>query len=272
VLVSEEAQLIIASNRAENTVAIFSPCPDPEVSKVAVGVHSNGLAYGHGQRQVLVASVGDPAIPGSHTLSVVSLDDRAMRAEITVPGRTRWAVHDPDAMAFYLNIADPAQIVVVEARRADRISRAYPIPSAGPHGLDLDTHRLFCACDSGVLVTLDARSGRVLGRIPLSGSPDVVTFDRVRKCLYVAVGDPGTIDMFDTKTMQKLGSCDRNGRAHLCPRTRWRPALRLPPRRPSGSNLSDRRPRNPGEHMRKTQAKRRIDALAMTRRTKTHRA
>jgi len=115
-----------------------------------------------------------------------------------------------------VNTADPAQIVVVEAGHSDRISRAYPIPSAGPHGLDLDldTHRLFCACDSGVLVTLDARSGRVLGRIPLSGSPDVVTFDRVRKCLYVAVGDPGTIDMFDTKTMQKLGSVATETGAH----------------------------------------------------------
>ena len=216
VLVSDEAQLIIASNRAENTIAIFSPGPDPHVSKVAVGVRPNGLAYDHGRRQILVGNVGDPAIPGSHTLSVVSLDDRAVRAEITVPGRTRWAVYDPDALAFYVNIADPAQIVVVDARRPDRISRAYSIPSAGPHGLDLDldTHRLFCACDAAVLVTLDARSGKVLGQNPLSGSPDVVFFDRVRNRLYVAVGDPGVIDVFDTKAMEKLGSVATEIGAH----------------------------------------------------------
>jgi DNA-binding beta-propeller fold protein YncE len=216
VVVSEEGQLIVASNRAENTIAIFPPGPHPEVSKVAVGVRPNGLAYDQGRRQILVANVGDPAIPGSHTLSVVSLDDRAVRAEIAVPGQTRWTVYDPDAMAFCVNIADPAQIVVVDARRPDRISRDYSIPSAGPHGLDLDldTHRLFCACDSGVLVTLDARSGRVLAQNPLSGSPDVVFFDPVRKCLYVAVGDPGTIDVFDTKTMVKLGSVATEKGAH----------------------------------------------------------
>jgi DNA-binding beta-propeller fold protein YncE len=78
VLVSNEAQLVIASNRAENTVAIFPPGPDPQVAKVAVGVRPNGLAYDHGRRQILVANVGDPAIPSSHTLSVVSLDDRAV--------------------------------------------------------------------------------------------------------------------------------------------------------------------------------------------------
>jgi DNA-binding beta-propeller fold protein YncE len=173
------------------------------------------LAYDHGRRQVLVANVGDPAIAGSHTLSV-SLDDRAVRAGVAVPGRTRWAVYDPDTLAFYVNIADPAQIVVVDARRPDRIARAYPIPSAGPHGLDLDlgAHRLFCACDSGVLVTLDARSGKVLGENRLSGPPDVVFFDRARECLYVAIGDPGSIDVFDTKTMEALGSVTTEKGAH----------------------------------------------------------
>jgi DNA-binding beta-propeller fold protein YncE len=216
VLVSDEAQLVIASNRAENTVAIFPPGPNPEVSKVAVGVRPNGLAYDHPRRQVLVANVGDPAIAGSHTLSLVSLDDRAMRAEITVPGRTRWALYDPDAQAFYVNIADPAQIVVVDARQPDRVARTFAVPSAGPHGLDLDltTHRLFCACDAGMLVVLDARSGKVLGQNPLSGSPDVVFFDRARNRLYVAVGGPGVIDVFDTKAVEKLGSIATEKGAH----------------------------------------------------------
>jgi DNA-binding beta-propeller fold protein YncE len=216
VLVSEEAQLIIASNRAENTIAVFPPGLNPRVSKVAVGVRPNGVAYDHGRRQALVANVGDAAVPGSHTLTVVSLDGRAVRAEIGVPGRTRWALYDPVAQAFYVNIADPAQIVVVDGRRADRIARTFPIPSAGPHGLDLDlsSHRLFCACDSATLVTLDTRSGQILGQDPLSGAPDVVFFDRLHGRLYVAVGDPGAIEVFDTKAMEKLGSVATEEGAH----------------------------------------------------------
>jgi DNA-binding beta-propeller fold protein YncE len=207
-LVSDEAQLIITSNRAENTIAIFPPGPDPQVSKIAVGVRPNGLAYDHVHRQILVANVGDPSAPGSHTLTVVSEDARAVQAEIPVAGRTRWAVFDPEAHVFYVNIADPAEIVVVDARQPSRIARAIAVPSAGPHGLDLDRdqHRLFCACDSGELITLDAPSGKVLGRTALSGAPDVVFFDRLHKRLYVAVGDPGVIDAFDTDTMARLGT------------------------------------------------------------------
>jgi DNA-binding beta-propeller fold protein YncE len=216
VLVSDEAQLIITSNRAEHTIGIFRPGPGPQVSKVAVGIRPNGLAYDQVRGQVLVANVGDPAKPGSHTLTIVAIDERAARAEIRVAGRTRCAVFDPEAQVFYVNVAEPAEIVVVDARQPRSPAGTFEIPSAGPHGLDLDldTRRLFCACDSGELITLDAHSGKVLGRNPLSGSPDVVFFDRVHKRLYIAVGDPGTIDVFDTKTMEKLGSVATETGAH----------------------------------------------------------
>ena len=198
VLVSDEAQLVVTSNRAENTIGILPAESNSRVAKIPVGVRPNGLAYNHGRRHILVANVGDPTVPGSHTLSIVEVDEGLVRTELPVPGRTRWAVYDSDAQVFYVNIAEPAQIVIVDAQRPDRISRAYTIPAAGPHGLDLDPkmHRLFCACDAGTLITLDARSGRVLGQDPLSGAPDVVFFDGVHKRLYVAVGDP-VIDVFD---------------------------------------------------------------------------
>jgi DNA-binding beta-propeller fold protein YncE len=216
VLVSDDAQLVITSNRAENTIGIFSPGPDPQVLKIPVGVHPNGLAYDHRRRLILAANVGDPQMPGSQTISIVDLDSQTMLAEIRVPGRTRWAVYDPDAQVFYVNIADPAQIVIVDARNPRDVACVFPIPSAGPHGLDLDitTHRLFCACDSGALITLDARSGKVMGEKALSGTPDVVFFNRARGQLYVAVGDPGVIDVFYTATMESLGRIATEKGAH----------------------------------------------------------
>ena len=44
--------------------------------------------------------------------------------------------------------------------------------------------------------------------------PDVVCFNRQRRQLYVAVGDPGVIDVFDTTTMKKLGTIDTEKGAH----------------------------------------------------------
>jgi DNA-binding beta-propeller fold protein YncE len=216
VLVSAEAELVITSNRAENTIGVFAPTPNPTVAKVAVGIRPNGLAYDHDRKQILVANVGEAGAPRSHTLTVVAADERVVRSEVPVSGRTRWAVYDPEAKAFYVNIADPGEIAVVDARQSNRIARTFAVPSAGPHGLDLDPigRRLFCACDSGALITLDSHTGRVLNENPLSGPPDVVFFDRIRGRLYVAIGDPGVIDVFDTRTMKKLGSVTTEKGAH----------------------------------------------------------
>lgn len=215
-VISDAAQLVITSNRAENTVAVFAPQPNAKALKIAVGMRPNGISYDHTRRLILVANVGDPTIPGSHTLSMIDLEQRAVIAEIQVPGRTRWAVFDPDAQSFYVNIAEPAQIVVVDAKNPRAIARAIAVPSTGPHGLDLDlsTHRLFCACDAGTLLAVDALSGRVLGEAPLSGAPDVVFFDRQREQLYVAVGNPGVIDVFDTSTMRHTAQVMTEKGAH----------------------------------------------------------
>lgn len=216
VLVSDEAQLIIASARAENTIGVFAPGPNPTVRKAAVGLRPNGLAFDHGRGLILAANVGDPAIPGSYTLSIVDLDTLGMRCSIPVAGRTRWALYDPGSDAFYVNIMEPSQIVVVDGCQPDRVARVIQIPAAGAHGLDLDpaTPRLFCACDAGTLVTLNADSGAVLDQQALSGVPDVVWFNRQRRQLYVAVGDPGVIEVFDTTTLKRLGRVATEKGAH----------------------------------------------------------
>jgi len=133
-----------------------------------------------------------------------------------VPGRTRWAVFDAEAQAFYINIMHPSQMVVVDARQPDRVARAMPIPADGAHGLDFDpaTRRLFCACDAGVLVTLDAGTGKVLNETRLSGVPDVVWFNPKRRQVYVAVGYPGVVDVFDTTSMKSLGAIATGKGAH----------------------------------------------------------
>jgi DNA-binding beta-propeller fold protein YncE len=214
ILVSDD--VIITSNRGENTIGIFGAGLAPVVQKVGVGVRPNGLAFDPGRGLIVAANVGDPAIPGSFTLSIVDLATRKLRTEIPVAGRTRWALYDAEDDAFYVNIQDPPQIVLVRAQEPDRVARVIAIPAAGPHGLDFEaaTHRLFCACDAGTLVALDARTGTVLHQRPLSGVPDVVWFNRRRRQLYVAVGEPGVIDVFDTNTMERLGTVATEKGAH----------------------------------------------------------
>jgi DNA-binding beta-propeller fold protein YncE len=204
-LVSDEHDRVFTSNRGENTVGIFSASDTAIVATVGVGVGPNGLAYDPGRRRLLAANVGDPTIPGSFTVSVVDVDQRARIAEIPVAGRTRWTVFDPDADIFHVNIADPPQVAVVDAADPVRVRRIVTIPSAGPHGLDLDraTRRLFCACDAHQLVAIHADSGQILSQVAIGGVPDVIFFNATLRRLYVAIGDPGLIEVFDTDALRR---------------------------------------------------------------------
>jgi DNA-binding beta-propeller fold protein YncE len=215
-LVSDEHNLVFTSNRGENTVGIFAPDNEAGLAKIGVGIRPNGLAYDPARGLLLVANVGDPKVPNSFTLSIVNVKEQRMTASVRVPGRTRWPVFDAQAELFYVNIADPAEIVVLASNAMDRVARTLSIPAPGPHGLDFDPERrrLFCACDANQLVILKADSGEVLTQLELSGSPDVIFFNRVLRHLYVAVGDPGVVDVFDTDVMERIETVPTERDAH----------------------------------------------------------
>ena len=215
-LVSEERNLVFTSNRGEDTVGIFTVGDEQNLAKVHVGIRPNGLSFDPKRGLLLAANVGNPDVPNSFTVSVVDVERREMILSIPVPGRTRWTIFDSASECFYINIADPSQIIAVETPIRTRIARSIQIPSRGPHGLDFEpaTKRLFCACDAGKLFALDSYSGEILLEADLSGTPDVIFFNAARKHLYVAVGDPGVIDLFETDTLKRLETIPTEKGAH----------------------------------------------------------
>jgi len=215
-LIARGSELIFTSNRGENTVGVFTATDELRVERIGVGIRPNGLAYDPRRARLLAAHVGDPAIPGSCTVSIVDVGARKRIADVAVAGRTRWTVYDPVADAFHVNIADPPQIVVVESGDPVRIRRVVPIPHAGPHGLDIDVarRRLFCACDAGVLLEVNADSGKILATEAVAGIPDVVFFNAALSRLYVAIGEPGVIEVFDTAPLRRRETVATEAGAH----------------------------------------------------------
>jgi DNA-binding beta-propeller fold protein YncE len=215
-LVATSPDLVFTSNRGEDTVAVFSPDEPGSLAKIPVGVRPNGLAYDRGRAHLLAAHVGDPAVPGSCTVSLVDVRARTRVADLPVAGRTRWTVYDPGADVFHVNIADPPQLVALAAGEPARIQRVVSVPYAGPHGLDIDVdrRRLFCACDAGVLLELDADDGTVRAAERIAGVPDVVFFDAALGHVYVAIGDPGVIEVFETTPLRRRETVPTEAGAH----------------------------------------------------------
>jgi DNA-binding beta-propeller fold protein YncE len=199
VWVAEKARLLFTSNRGEDTASIIDLDTGKESYRVSTGPRPNGMAFDPGRGNLLVAGVGNPEVPdASPTLTFVDAAAGKAVGRLRTPGRTRWAIYHAASDAFYVNIADPPCIAVVAADNLSRVDHLIPIPAKGPHGLEQDPsgRLLYCACDEGVLVNVEIPSGRAERVSALAGSPDVLWLNSRLHHLYVAIGDPGVVQVF----------------------------------------------------------------------------
>jgi DNA-binding beta-propeller fold protein YncE len=225
VLIDSENDLLFTSDRAAGQLSVLRASDETLLGRVAVGPRPNGLAFDPDARHLYSFNLGEPA--GTNcTASVVSVDARRVVATIPLPGRPRWAVFDREARCVYANIGDPAVIVVIDADSL-AISRSIPVPAIGPHGLALvkggGGSSLWCAADGGQLVALEPKSGASRASLPLPGVPDVVMHDRELGRLYVAVGSPGSVTVFDVRDRRQLETIATEEGAHTIG---WDPATR----------------------------------------------
>ncbi len=216
VLIDHEHDLLFSSDRGCARVSMWR-CDDEElVARVGVGAHPNGLAFDKARRHLFVLNLGHP--PGHDpTLSIVDVDSARVVDTAPLPGRPRWATYDATRDVVFANISSPAQILALNAATL-QVDRALDVPVDGPHGLAFDGQRLYCAADGGAVVVLDADSGLVEATLPLPGVPDVVWHDPERARLYVAVGDPGCVSVFDTAELAHLETVMTESGAHT---TAW---------------------------------------------------
>ena len=152
----------------------------PRVDKIAVGVRPNGLAYDPRRGRLLVAHVGDPAIP-----RLVHGVDRGRPRPEAHRGRSRGGPNAVDRLRSRRRCvsrqhrgssADRRH----RGRRSGRHPTRRPDPARGP---PRPGHRcrpappVTAPAMPGVLLEVDADSGTILGAEPIAGVPDVVFFN-----------------------------------------------------------------------------------------------
>ena len=216
VLVSDEKDMVFTSNRGENTIGVFNHGSDRSLQKIKVGGRPNGLAFDSSRNLLLAGNVPRPDSRDPVTISIIDVANGIMTADVAVPGRTRWAVFDPKTERFYVNMANPSQVAFLDARDPYKLAGSYKIPATGPHGLDIDHRgrRLFCACDEGRLYIIDMESEKVSKASELAGPPDVIFYNSQFDHLYVTIGDPSVMQVFDTNTLKEVQTIETERDTH----------------------------------------------------------
>src|SRR5438094_623209 len=74
--------------------------------------------------------------------------------------------------------------------------------------------RAFVACDASVVAVLDLASDSELGRLPIAGQPDAIWYSSATDRLYIAIAQPGVIDVVDGRTLAVVDQVTTEEGAH----------------------------------------------------------
>lgn len=197
VLCAQREGVVFAAARGAGKLLIIDANSLRVQQELTVGTRPNGLAWDQNRKHLLVADVHD------NQARLVVMNAGQIIAMLDLPGRPRWSVYHSAGDTFLVNIHQPACVVMVSAASFTQM-RAFPISASGPHGLalDQDGSRAFVACDGGAVVALDLTTGRELAQVPIAGVPDVIWHHHRLQRLYVAIGQPGIIEIVNTRTMR----------------------------------------------------------------------
>jgi DNA-binding beta-propeller fold protein YncE len=196
VLCAQEEHLIFAAARGAGKILVIEARSGDAIKEIIVGPNPNGLGWDSRRKRLLVADVHD------FRARLVDPYAGAVVTEMELPGRPRWCVYDRTADRWLVNIREPACVASL-APETLAVQARWPVSSAGPHGLDLDLERgrAFVACDGGKVIAAALTTGRELAGVAIAGAPDAIWYNADRSCLYVAIGQPGVLDVIDTKEM-----------------------------------------------------------------------
>jgi YVTN family beta-propeller protein len=182
------------SNGREDTVTIFDLKTLKELGRPKVGTGPDAIIF-------------DPASNRAFTFNGRSNDATAVDAATgtvagTIPlgGRPEFATPDGQGHV-YVNIEDKNQIVQIDSKVLKVLNTWSLAPGDGPSGIAIDRahRRIFSTCHNGMMVVMDADTGKVVATPAIGQGPDAAGYDSLTRQAFSSNGD-GTLSVIHEDT------------------------------------------------------------------------
>jgi DNA-binding beta-propeller fold protein YncE len=211
VLVVPSLDRVFASATNDREALTIDARTNRVVAHAPAGSYPDGLAYDSVEREVFVSDESG----GRET--VLNAGGRRI-ATISLGGEAGNVQYDAASRHVLVDVQTRDDIAIIDPR-SHRIIDRVSLPGCDhDHGLLVDSpHRIaFVACDgNAVLLTLDLRTMKVIGRATVGASPDVLAYDSSNRRFYVAA-ESGVVAVFreDARGLTKLGQALLAPEAH----------------------------------------------------------
>jgi DNA-binding beta-propeller fold protein YncE len=129
----------------------------------------------------------------AHSATVVDPGAGKLVTNIPLGGKPESGVSTEDGKV-YVNITDTNEVVEIDTSALQVTRRWSTAPCEHPVAMavDLQHHRLFSGCRSGVMAVSDYREGTVVATVPIGRGADGAAFDPATGNVFVSNGD-GTL-------------------------------------------------------------------------------
>ena len=180
------------------SIVIFDLMTLAVIDRVPVGADPNAILFDQKTRRIFSADRGSKR--------VTALDPKTgqiVGAIDGLGGKTEHAASD-DSGHIFLNMQDLNIMLKLDSRELKVVATWPMAPCGQPSSMDIDRahQRVFVGCRSGVMVVVDANSGRIVATHPIGKGVDAAEFDPGRGLAYFSSGD-GTMAVFHEDTPDK---------------------------------------------------------------------
>jgi DNA-binding beta-propeller fold protein YncE len=225
-------------------VIVFDLKTNAVLGNIAAADDADGIIYDPASDHLFIAC-GD----AGELLSIAAnVDPKTGKADppIDLGGKPEFLASDGHGK-IYVNLANKAQLAVVDAKAMKVIAKYPTAPGTTPTGLaiDRDKGRLFIGCRNQKMIVMDARDGTILADLPIGRGVDATAFNA--GTAFASCGDgtitaiqetsPGKFEVVQTvKTVvgARTMAVDQNTGTIYLPTADMMPAATMPTTNPTG--------------------------------------
>jgi DNA-binding beta-propeller fold protein YncE len=186
------------SNGRSDSATMFDLKTLKPIGQVATGKEPDAIVY-------------DPASHLVFTMNGESKDGTAIdaatgrvRGTVSLPGSPEFAVADGHG-AVFVNIKDKSEVARIDAKNLKVTNEWRLAPCEKPSGMamDVDSARLFVACDNNMTGVVDANSGKVVTTVSTGEGADAIRFDPETHLVFSPNSDSQTLTIIHEDSADK---------------------------------------------------------------------
>ena len=183
-----------ATSGNDQSVVMFDLQTYKTLGRIPAAEDADAILYDAPSNRVFTLN-GD-----AHSSTVIDPKAGSRITNIPLGGKPEYGVSAGDGKV-YANLTDTAEVVEIDAAKANVTRRWSTAPCKNPVSMAIDKphHRLFSGCRSGVMAVSDYQAGRVVTTVPIGTGVDGAGYDPASEDAFASNAD-GTLTVIHQET------------------------------------------------------------------------